>query len=159
MLGIKRSERSSNVQLNPVISIDTATISRTNNFKEFCMKYFMTASSLPVTIWPLLGLAMANMRRGSDLDFSIIAISIPLMFGIANVVTSKLPLERTRKNMFLIGLGIGLIMATTGSIFHFPERVYGLQGNAVFGVLIAGPIFYALVWCLALFEVEKRYIS
>ena len=78
------------------------------------------------------------------------------MFGSANYVTSKLPLARSRKNLFLLGLGIGLLMAITGSIFNFPERVYGLQGGAGYLVLVGGPIFYALVWGLALYEVEKR---
>lgn len=119
------------------------------------MKYFISASSLPVNIWPILGLSIASARRGSDLNFSYVAIIVPLAFGLTNYLTSKLPIQRTRRNMFFLGLGLGVIMATIGSSSNIPSRVYGLEGSYTYLVFIGGPLFYGLVWSLALFETEK----
>jgi len=37
-------------------------------------KYFVIASSLPATLWPLLGLAVSNTRGGGDLDFTYVGL-------------------------------------------------------------------------------------
>ena len=46
--------------------------------KQNAFTSFIVASSLPVVIWPLLGLAIASRRSGADLDFSMVGINMPL---------------------------------------------------------------------------------
>jgi len=116
---------------------------------------FATASAIPVTLWPLAGLAIAAQRSHSDLDFSVVDVSIPVMFGLYNVLTVLSGMPRTRKNMLLAGAGLGLILASIGLYLGIPQRVYELTAQTQWLVLIGGPLFYGLVWGLALFPLER----
>ena len=125
--------------------------------KQNAFTSFIVASSIPVVIWPLFGLAMAARRSGADLDFSMVGIFMPLIFGTFNSITFAIGFTRTRKTMFLSGAALGLILASLGVfILHVPERVYGLVGNHIYIMLIAGPIFYGSVWSFVLHTLEKK---
>jgi len=123
------------------------------------MFYFISASSLPVTIWPIIGLAIANYKRNGDLNFAYVAITIPLIFGLVNYFTSYLKVTRTRKTMFLLGAVLGIIMAGIGSFYNVPTRVYGLEGAQRYLVFLGAPIFYGLIWSFPLLEIEKRLLK
>jgi len=116
---------------------------------------FATASAIPVTVWPLAGLAIASHRASSDLNFSLVAIFLPVLFGFFNVLTVLTGMRRTRITMLLAGALIGLALASIGSYLGIPQRVYGLSGSSQWLVLIGGPIFYALVWAFALLPLER----
>ena len=122
-------------------------------------KYFVIASSLPATLWPLLGLSLAATRRGAELDFMYIALIVPLLFGLFNLLSSFVKFERNKMNMLLTGLLLGLVMASVGSYFDFPQRVYGLTGNMTYLVLIGGPIFYGLIWRFVVYPLENMFIE
>ena len=136
---------------------------RVNHDSELNMKsgfkYFVIASSLPATLWPLLGLAVSNTRAGGDLDFMYVGLIVPLLFGLCNSISSFVKFERNKRNMLLTGLLIGLVMASVGSYFGIPERVYGLTGNIRFLVLIGGPIFYGMVWRFVVYPLEQAFIK
>lgn len=124
--------------------------------KLTALRAFVSASSLPVIIWPLFGLAMAARRSGADLDFSMVAIVIPLIFGSYNTAVYALGIDRTRAKMFAAGAVLGLMLSSLGVfILHIPESVYGMVGNERFLMLLAGPLFYGSVWALVLFPLEK----
>ncbi len=117
---------------------------------------FIVASSLPVTLWPLAGLAIAAHRSNSTFDFSIAAILVPLLFGAFHAASVALKLPSSRKAYFLIGAGLGLLMASIGTfIAHVPETVYGLTGTRRYLALLGGPLFYSAVWGLALWPIER----
>lgn len=123
------------------------------------LKYFVIASSLPATLWPILGLAVSNIRRGGDLDFMYIAVFVPLLFGLFNLITSFVRFERNKRNMLLTGLLLGLIMASIGTFNGIPQRVYGLTGNMTYLVLIGGPIFYGMIWRFVVYPLERAFIK
>ncbi len=116
---------------------------------------FATASAIPVTLWPLAGLAIAAQRSHSDLDFSVVAISIPVMFGVYNALTVLSGIPRTRKTMLLAGAGLGFVLASIGLYLGIPQRVYELTDQTQWLVLIGGPVFYGLVWGFALLPLER----
>ncbi len=118
---------------------------------------FVVASSLPVTVWPLLGLAIAAHRNYADFDFSITAIAIPMIFGLYHGAYVYLGFSNSRKAMLVGGAILGLILASMGTfIFDVPRQVYGLEGNARYLALAGGPLFYGAVWGLVLFWLESR---
>lgn len=116
---------------------------------------FAIASAIPVTVWPLAGLAIASARANSDLNFSLVAIFLPVLFGLCNVITVLTGMRRTRMSMLLAGAVIGLVLASIGSYLGIPQRVYGLSDESKWIVLIGGPIFYGLVWAFALLPLER----
>ena len=125
--------------------------------KQNVFTAFIVGSSIPIVIWPLFGLAVAARRSGAGLDFSMVGIFVPLIFGVFNSITYAIGFNRTRKTMFFSGAVLGLILASLGIfILHVPERVYGLVGNQVYIMLIAGPLFYGSVWSFALHTLEKK---
>ena len=125
--------------------------------KQNVFTAFIVGSSIPIVIWPLFGLAVAARRSGADLDFSMVGIFVPLIFGVFNSITYAIGFNRTRKTMFFSGAVLGLILASLGIfILHVPERVYGLVGNQVYIMLIAGPLFYGSVWSFALHTLEQK---
>ena len=125
--------------------------------KQTALSSFIVGSSIPIVIWPLLGLAVAARRSGADLDFSMVGILVPLIFGSFNAITYAVGFNRTLKTMFLSGAALGLMLASLGVfVLHVPERVYGLAGNQVYIMLIAGPIFYGSIWSFILHTLEKK---
>ena len=125
--------------------------------KQNAFTSFIVGSSIPVVIWPLFGLAMAAKRSGADLDFSMVDIFVPLIFGSFNSITNGIGFNRTRKTMFIAGAVLGLMLDSLGTfILHIPETVYGLVGHQVYIMLIAGPIFYGSVWSFVLHTLEKK---
>ena len=125
--------------------------------KQNALTSCIVAASIPVVIWPLFGLAVAARRSGADLDFSMVGIFMPLIFGSFNSITNAIGFNRTRKTMFIAGAVLGLMLASLGTfILHIPETVYGLVGHQVYIMLIAGPIFYGSVWSFVLHTLEKK---
>lgn len=116
---------------------------------------FAVASAIPVTVWPLAGLAVASARANSDLNFSLVAIFLPVLFGLCNVATVLTGMRRNRITMLVAGAVIGLVLASIGSYLGIPQRVYGLTEQSRWLVLIGGPIFYGLVWAFALLPLER----
>lgn len=116
---------------------------------------FVIASAIPVTVWPLAGLAIASARANSDLDFSLVAIILPVLFGLYNAATVLTGMRRTRLTMLLAGALLGLVLASIGSYLGIPQRVYGFSEESSWLVLIGGPIFYGLVWAFALLPLER----
>jgi len=91
---------------------------------------FAIASAIPITVWPLAGLAIASARANSDLNFSLVAIFLPVLFGLCNVITVLTGMRRTRMSMLLAGAVIGLVLASIGSYLGIPQRVYGLSDES-----------------------------
>lgn len=123
------------------------------------LKYFVIASSLPATIWPILGLAISNARRGGDLDFLYVTFLVPFLFGFFNLITSFIKFDRNKINMLITGLILGLVMASVGTYSGIPQKVYGLTGAMSLIVFIGGPIFYGAVWCFVVHPLEKAFIK
>jgi len=118
---------------------------------------FIVASSLPLTLWPLAGLAIAAHRSNSTFDFSIAAILVPFLFGTFHAISVAINLPSSRKAYFLVGAGLGLLMASIGTFLaHVPETVYGLTGARRYLALLGGPLFYSAVWGLVLWPVEQH---
>jgi hypothetical protein len=112
------------------------------------LRGFIIGSSLPATIWPLLGLGFESRHlAGGTLNWLLIGLFFPILFGLTNALTVTLPGRKTLLQMLGIGAVMGLVSASTGTfILNIPEIVYGLQGNSRYLALPGGAIFYALVW-------------
>ena len=121
---------------------------------------FVIASSLPISIWPLLGLGVAANRAGADFSFAIAAIAIPLLFGVFHVLTTALGLPNSRKAYLFAGAFLGLIMASIGTfIANIPETIYGLTGCKQYLALLGGPLFYAAVWGGVLWPLQNLVVN
>ena len=126
--------------------------------KKTPLMTFVVASSLPITIWPLVGLAVATHRSGAVFDFSVAAVLIPLIFGLYHLVTGSL--VASRKGYLFAGAILGLMLSSMGTfVLNIPETVYGLTGSRQYLALIGGPVFYGAIWALVLWPIEKRLFS
>lgn len=109
---------------------------------------FIIGSSLPATIWPLVGLGIASRDLPvGTLDWFIVGMFFPVLFGLTNALSMTLPWRQNWAQMLGIGAVMGFISASTGTfLLNIPEIVYGLHGNSRYLALLAGPAFYGLVW-------------
>ena len=124
------------------------------------LRAFIIASSLPVTIWPLVGLGIAVTRSGADFNFAIAAVLIPLLFGTFHAISIALGLPNSRKAYLIVGALLGLVMSSIGTFgANIPETVYGLTDNRKYLALLGGPLFYAFVWGLVLWPLEKMALN
>lgn len=124
--------------------------------KRTPLSSFVIASSLPVIVWPLFGLAMATRRTGAEFDFSIAAIFIPLVFGAYHAATVALGVKRSPRNTLIAGAILGLFLSSLGTfVLRIPETVYGMEGNTIYLMLLGGPLFYGAVWFFALRPLEN----
>ena len=114
------------------------------------LKALVIGSSLPATIWPLAGLGYKSRHLPEGtLDWLVIGLFFPILFGLTNIVTLMLPGRKGMPQMFAIGALMGLVSASTGTfVYNIPEIVYGLKGNERYLALVLGPIFYGLVWAI-----------
>ena len=118
---------------------------------------FVVASSLPITVWPLAGLAIAAHRNSAAFDFSMAAILIPFIFGAYHAVTVGLGFSLSRKRTALAGALLGLGLSSLGTfVMDVPGTVYGLEGSRRYLALVGGPLFYGGVWGFALASLEKK---
>ena len=128
--------------------------------KKTPLTAFILASSLPVTIWPLAGLAIATSRSGAPFDFSVAAIVIPLIFGLYHVISGQVFEINNRNKSLLAGAVLGFILSSLGTfVLNIPETVYGLSGPSQYLALIGGPLFYGAIWYLVLWPLETRVFS
>ena len=126
--------------------------------KNNSLMAFIVASSLPITLWPLIGLAIATNRSGAEFDFSVAAVVVPLIFGVYHLVTG--PRLASRKGYLLAGAFLGLILSSLGTfVLDIPATVYGLTGMSQYLALIGGPIFYGAIWYFALWPIERRVLG
>lgn len=125
--------------------------------KKTPLTIFILASSLPVTIWPLAGLAIATNRSGAAFDFSVAAILVPLIFGLYHMAFRFLVPESNRTKYLVAGALLGLMLSSFGTlVLNIPETVYGLTGSSRYLALIGGPVFYGAIWYLVLWPLEIR---
>ena len=118
---------------------------------------FIVASSLPITIWPLAGLAIAAARISANFDFSVAAILIPFIFGAFHAAIVYFKVSPSRKTMAIAGAGLGLGLASLGTfVFDIPRVVYGLEGSSRYIALLGGPLFYGAVWGIVLVWLESK---
>lgn len=128
--------------------------------KKTPLMAFVVASSLPVTLWPLAGLAVATNRSGAAFDFSVAAIVIPLIFGLYHMLSGLLVSIDSRSKYLIAGAFLGLLLSSLGTlVLNIPETVYGLSGPSQYLALIGGPIFYGAIWYLILWPIEAKLFS
>ncbi len=122
-------------------------------------KGFVIGSSLPATLWPLVGLGY----EGRDLvagavDWYFVGLFFPILFGLTNALSVNLGLSSRRRGMALIGAVMGLVSASVGTFgANIPEIVYGLHGNARYLALLGGPVFYGAVWALPVYSLNEFF--
>ena len=128
--------------------------------KKTPLTAFVVASSLPVSVWPLAGLAIATHRSGAAFDFSVAAIAIPLMFGVYHMVSGLLFSIDSRNKFLIAGALLGLMLSSLGTlVLNIPQTVYGLSGPSQYLALVGGPIFYGAIWYLVLWPLEIKIFS
>lgn len=112
------------------------------------MRGFIIGSSLPATVWPLVGLGFESRQLPvGTLNWLLIGLFFPALFGLTNALTVILPGHKGLPQMLGIGAIMGLVSASTGTfLLNIPEIVYGLHGNARYLALLGGAAFYGLVW-------------
>ena len=112
------------------------------------MRGFIIGSSLPATVWPLVGLGFESRHLPvGTLNWLLIGLFFPALFGLTNALTVILSGHKGLAQMLGIGAVMGLVSASTGTfVLNIPEIVYGLHGNARYLALLGGAIFYGLIW-------------
>jgi len=121
------------------------------------IKSFTIASSLPITLLPLAALGLAAALHGADINFVLIAVVIPAVFGFYHATTIALGLPLTRKAFIYAGLFLGLLLSGFGTlVLNIPCRVYGLEGDLRYLAMIAGPFLYAALWSLVLWPLQRK---
>ena len=125
-------------------------------------KYFQSftvGSSLVVTIFPLGLLFTASQGKPLDiLDWRIVFIVFPLVFGLTNVLTVDILKKRSRAGFALVGAFLGAALSMTGTFgFNVPEIIYGLTGNTRYLALLLGPVLYSLIWAWAMYPVDRSF--
>lgn len=122
---------------------------------------FIVGSSLPVTLWPLVGLGLKSrhLPQGT-LDWLLIGLFFPVLFGVFNAITSMLPYPMTWLRMLGIGALMGLVSASFGTfMLNLPEIVYGLHGNSRYWALPLGAVFYGLVWAFPMRWINQLFAT
>ena len=123
------------------------------------LRGFIIGSSLPATIWPLVGLGFESRHlAGGTLNWLLIGLFFPALFGLTNALTVTLPGQKNPAPNARGRRCNGARKRIEGTfILNIPEIVYGLQGNNRYLALPACAIFYALVWAFPVRWMNKLF--
>lgn len=116
------------------------------------LRAFFVGSSFFVLIWPFLYLGIAfTIYPESDFQMGIIAITIPFIYGFANVITiflqEKWPPRNINTRMWILGATLGLILSLHGNFLSdLPRTLFQLSGPIQYITIPFSVIVYSLVW-------------
>ncbi len=131
-------------------------------------KYFLAfiiGSSIFATIstFSYTGVAYRRSGRPKEIPFEILALAIPLMFGVMNIlnifIQSNLKLNFKGKN-FVIAAVVG---AVTGLTFSFlgrfgldlPSKIFNISPDKEWTVHIIAPLLYAAIFALIIQPINE----
>jgi len=119
------------------------------------VKAFIAGSSFPVIVWPFLYIGI-NFILNPNSGFSLfhigaIPIYLPIVYGLANVISFSINQKWIPKNMnkrmWLTGASFGILYSLYGNfIIDVPTTLYQLSGFIQYLTIPAAAILYAFIW-------------
>lgn len=110
---------------------------------------FLVGSSIAATLITLVytGRAFRGAGRPSSVPFEVIAIVVPIAFGLANVINVRL--GNTIKTAFFVGAVLGLLFSMGGRfVLQLPEKIFNMKRQSTGLVHLVAPIVYALIFAI-----------
>ena len=126
--------------------------------KEY-IKAFIIGSSVCVTIFPLLSIAIVSSSNPDvKIGWPSLSLFFPIVFGLVNAIGLFFKAQRSMLGMLLLGAVLGLLLSSYGLfVLNYPEILYGLKGNKRYLALLGGPVFYGLVFLFPMFLLNKLF--
>ena len=133
---------------------------------ERALGAFVIGSSLPATIWTLTYTGLAMMKKGAAgpdiLAYPKVAIAIPLLFGIANVLANigVCPAGWSYTiRMALVGAVFGLGLAMVGTfLLDLPRKIFGFDDSNWWVPLLIAPLMYAVIWGMGVNVLNRHFL-
>lgn len=117
------------------------------------VKAFVSGMAFPAVFLPLAyaGLYMMDHRALTQHPIQFVPMFIPLAWGIANVIHSKVNDEARgksiNKGLWLTGAILGFLVAVVGIfMMHIPTMIFGELRGFEFAPLVVLPIVYGLLF-------------
>ncbi len=110
---------------------------------------FIVGSSIAATIVSLgyIGRAFANAGRPSDVPFEMVAIAVPIAYGLANIVNVRF--GNTMESAAITGAVLGLIFSFGGRfLLQLPGKIFNIDLKNAAIVHVVAPIVYALIFVI-----------
>ena len=110
---------------------------------------FITGSSILSTIITLSYIGYANYRKKAIHHYELVAIFVPILFGIFNVLNVHIVKKYKNKNYSLIvGALLGLVFSLSGRFLenNLPINIFGFTKSNINYVHIYAMGLYALIF-------------
>ena len=118
------------------------------------LKSFIVGSSILVTIVTLTYTGKANVDK-KVLPFEIVAIVIPIIFGLANIVANSIKGGNYNLKMLIIGAIMGVLLSFYGTfIKQLPTKLFGFTEDNKYYPLFIAPFLYAFI-----FGINVNYLN
>lgn len=121
---------------------------------------FIVGSSIAATIISLgyIGRAFEKAGRPSDVPFELIAIVIPVAYGIANIINVRL--GNTISSAALTGAALGFLFSLGGRfLLHLPVKIFDISSQNAAIVHVIAPVLYALIFVVIVRQLNKLSLS
>ena len=115
------------------------------------MRPFITGSSIVSTIITLSYVGRANKAAGTDgiKNYELVAIAIPVLFGLFNILNVHVLKTYKNKNYsLLVGALLGLIFSMSGRFLenNLPVTLFGFTQENINYVHLVAMVTYALIF-------------
>lgn len=121
---------------------------------------FIIGSSLLSTIISHSYIGFANMKMKGIQHYEIVAIGIPLLFGLFNIV-HYITVKKTKNNLYsiLFGTLFGLILSIIGRFgMDLPVKIFGFSRKNEYQVHIHAIILYSMIFYFIIRNLNKYFI-
>ena len=122
------------------------------------IKAFILGTTILISVFPYsyLGIPHTTLGPLKTAKYEYIVMTIPLIFGLANVVTLSLPIQNTTLKYIIGGTLTGLILSLIGRYWlDIPAQLF--PDTSADSVHVIAPILYALVFVLILQRVNLLF--
>jgi hypothetical protein len=112
-------------------------------------KVFLISSSLPMFLATMvyLGNAYRNKNRPGEIPYEIIAIAVPLLYGIFGTINYYVISNYDRNYSLIVGAIFGLILSLFGRfVLDLPIKIFNFNKGNEYLVHVYAIVFYALLY-------------
>lgn len=124
---------------------------------------FIIGSSIIITLITFLYLGRAYQKadRPKDIPYETVAIFVPVMYGLFNVINYILQVKYNQSPniSFIVGGTMGLIFSLIGRFgYDLPVRIFNFTKEREHYVHFIAPILYGLIFRFSLQPFNQRYL-
>lgn len=117
------------------------------NIDKNTLYIFIISSLVSIITITYLGVAYYRKQKPSNVNFKLMVLIIPLIYGISGVINYKMIEEYGINSSLIVGGLVGLLFSLVGRfILNLPTKLFEFTKNNEYQVHIIAVILYSIIF-------------